>query len=324
MPSSTPATVPSAPMQKPVVTKTLSSERRVAPIVRRMAISRVLARTSMISEERMLKTATSTMIESTTNIATRSTANASNSEALMVFQSVTMALPFSLRSRGARISPTLSGLVVDTSGLRVLHRHHHVSLVVIVDADLEDRGDAIGDLARNRAEGRGTTERVYHRNGVTHLRSQILRKLRTDRDIVAALGKFGEVPRLYLVIEPGKVLSRIAAHQNAFDPAVESGHQRLLDQRRSMSDAGRRANVLQHALPVVEPPAIGLDDGMAVEPDDLVEQFGAEAVHHAHDDHQRSDAEHDRHQADAGDEGNEALALSGQHVALGDGPFERG
>ena len=56
---------------------------------------------------------------------------------------------------------------------------------------------------------------------------------------------------------------------------------------------------LSTLLPVVEPAAIGLDDGVAVEPDDLVEQLGAKAVHHAHDDDQRGDAQHHRHKADA-------------------------
>jgi hypothetical protein len=41
-------------------------------------MSRVLARTSMMSDDNMLNTATSTIIDSTTNIATRSTAKASN------------------------------------------------------------------------------------------------------------------------------------------------------------------------------------------------------------------------------------------------------
>ena len=35
---------------------------------------------------------------------------------------------------------------------------------------------------------------------------------------------------------------------------------------------------------------------MAVQPDDLVEQLRAEAVHHAHHDDQRRDAESDRDQ----------------------------
>jgi len=56
-------------------------------------MSRVFERTSMISEERMLNTATRTMIDSTKNIATRSTCRASNRLALIVFQSVTSACP---------------------------------------------------------------------------------------------------------------------------------------------------------------------------------------------------------------------------------------
>ena len=67
-----------------------------------------------------------------------------------------------------------------------------------------------------------------------------------------------------------------------------------------------------------KPPAIALDDGMAVEADDLVEQLGAEAVHHAHHDDQRGDAERDRDQADRGDEEDEPLALAGKQIAPGD------
>ena len=63
----------------PTVTNTLIMLRRLAPIVRRMAMSRVLARTSMISDDRMLNTATSTISDRTTNIATRSTSSAWNS-----------------------------------------------------------------------------------------------------------------------------------------------------------------------------------------------------------------------------------------------------
>ena len=51
-------------------------------------------------------------------------------------------------------------------------------------------------------------------------------------------------------------------------------------------------------LPVGQAAVVALDHGMAVEADDLVEQLGAEAVHHAHDDDQRGDAERDRDQAD--------------------------
>ena len=57
---------------------------------------------------------------------------------------------------------------------------------------------------------------------------------------------------------------------------------------------------------------------MAVEADDLVEQLGAEAVHDAHDDDQRRDAERDRDQADARDEEDEAFALAGEQITAGE------
>ena len=54
-------------------------------------MSRVLARTSMISEERMLNAATRMMIDSTTNITTRSTWSASNKAEFIERQSLTIA-----------------------------------------------------------------------------------------------------------------------------------------------------------------------------------------------------------------------------------------
>ena len=104
-------------MVVPTVTKMRSRLVRVAPMVRRMAMSRVLARTSMIKDDRMLNTATRMMIDRTTNMATRSTANASNNWAFMVRQSWTTARPPTRAARGRRISPTWSGSTVCTSNM---------------------------------------------------------------------------------------------------------------------------------------------------------------------------------------------------------------
>ena len=61
---------------------------------------------------------------------------------------------------------------------------------------------------------------------------------------------------------------------------------------------------------------------MAVQAEDAAEQFLAEAVHHAHDDDERGDAECDADEGENGDDGDEALALAGAEVAEGDHPFE--
>ena len=75
-------------------------------------MSRVLARTSMISEERMLNTATRTISDSTTNIATRSTSSAWNKAEFIGRQSMIDAAALDDFCKGARICPTLSGLSV--------------------------------------------------------------------------------------------------------------------------------------------------------------------------------------------------------------------
>ena len=85
--------MPSEPMVTPTVTNTFIIPRRLAPIVRRMAMSRVLARTSMISDERMLNTATSTISDRTTNIATRSTSSAWNRAEFICRQSTITPVP---------------------------------------------------------------------------------------------------------------------------------------------------------------------------------------------------------------------------------------
>ena len=114
----------------------------------------------------MLNTATRTMIDSTTNIATRSTWSASNKAEFIERQSLTTAR---LPTDGGRAAPGSPGpgrrsTVVDLDHadriahhqevLRLLDRHDHERLVEIVEADLEDRGDAIVDDPRHRPERR--------------------------------------------------------------------------------------------------------------------------------------------------------------------------
>src|SRR3546814_6391954 len=69
---------------------------RGAPIVRNIAMSRVLARTSMISDEMILNEATRMISDRMTNIATRSIDSASNRLAFIDRQSETTALAASL------------------------------------------------------------------------------------------------------------------------------------------------------------------------------------------------------------------------------------
>ena len=112
-PSARPTSVPTTPIAAPVMRKMRMIAPRVAPIVRRMAMSRALSFTSMIRPEMMLSAATSTISVRMTNITLRSTASASKKVRLRWRQSVS-------RSSAARPPPRSPGA-------------HRVDVVGIVD-----------------------------------------------------------------------------------------------------------------------------------------------------------------------------------------------
>ena len=82
------------------------------------------------------------------------------------------------------------------------------------------------------------------------------------------------------------------------------------------------ADALGDVLPVGQRRFQRLHQQMAVEAEDLVEQFLAEAVHDGHHDDQRGDAEHDAEEGKAGDDGDEAFLATRPQIAPGQQPFE--
>ena len=189
--------MPSEPIVTPTVTKTFIIPRRLAPMVRRIAMSRVLARTSMISEDRMLNTATRTISDRTTNIATRSTSSASNRAEFICRQSTTTPWPRTHRRKRREdlLDPVgVGGLDLDDPDLvahhqqrlGVLHRHDHECLVIIVDADLEHRADGIGDDPRHRADHGRAAFGADQADLGSRIGAERLGQPRADRDLVAA------------------------------------------------------------------------------------------------------------------------------------------
>ena len=82
-----PASVPTTPMLAPVIRNTRMMAPWVAPMVRRMPISRPLSFTSMMRPEMILKAATMTMIDRMINIMLRSTWSTEKKPALRWRQS---------------------------------------------------------------------------------------------------------------------------------------------------------------------------------------------------------------------------------------------
>ena len=79
----------------------------------------------------------------------------------------------------------------------------------------------------------------------------------------------------------------------------------------------------RHFFPVGERLFQRLNQQMAVETEDLVEQFLAEAVHHRHHDDQRRDAEHDAEEGKSRDDGDKSFLAPRAQIAQRQHPFER-
>ena len=88
------------------------------------------------------------------------------------------------------------------------------------------------------------------------------------------------------------------------------------------SDAGHLRDARRHVGIVGELRIHRLDDEVTVQPEDLVDELLAEAVHHRHDDDQRHDADHDAEQRQEGDQEAGGVLAARPHVACGDHPFE--
>ena len=89
MPRTSPARVPTTPIEAPVMRNTRIIAPRVAPMVRRMATSRPLSFTSIIRPEMMLSAATSTISDRMMNITLRSTSSTVKNVSLRARQSET-------------------------------------------------------------------------------------------------------------------------------------------------------------------------------------------------------------------------------------------
>jgi hypothetical protein len=193
-----------------------------------------------------------------------------------------------------------------------------------------------------RIERNGRTELVEARLGSQMEKDSFGQQFRTGLLGVYALGQeMRPVPVLELIPEATKYTYTLTA-------TTIVGLKQMIAGERSFDDAGGPVKIAQIAgqqallgplhfvqllallsinlgfinlLPVLEPAFVSLDDGVAVEARDLVEQLGPKAVHHAHDDDERGDAESDREQADRCDQKNEALALAGKQVAPSDHPL---
>ena len=114
-----------------------------------------------------------------------------------------------------------------------------------------------------------------------------------------------------------------AAHQYARRIEGRRRQRLPLDDRRGKQDARHFRNPLGHSLPIGERLLQRLDQEVAVDAQDLVQQLLAETIHHRHHDDEGGDAKHDAEKRESGIDRDEALLPPRTQIAQREHPFER-
>ena len=172
----------------------------LAPMVRRMPISRPLSFTSMMRPEMMLNAATTTITDRMMNIMLRSTSSTVKKLSFRWRQSEKCsARDAGLASWRPSCSPTSSGSATNTSStstaspllkiaLRLGERHEDHGAVVLGHAHLEHGRHLVGLDARRRAEGRRRRPRGDTSvTRVADVDAQRIGKPRADGDALLAV-----------------------------------------------------------------------------------------------------------------------------------------
>ncbi len=188
----------------------------VAPMVRRMAMSRPLSFTSMIRPETMLSAATSTIRVRIRNITLRSTCSALKNVALRWRQSIMKIgrCAASVTSLAVAVDPVgIVGIDLDRGdvagaveiGLRLRQRHEHEGGVVFRHADLEHRRDLVDLDARRGAHRRHRAARRDQRDVVAGAQRELIGEPAPDRDALPFVEAF-ERALLDVVGDRGKLV----------------------------------------------------------------------------------------------------------------------
>jgi hypothetical protein len=106
-----------------------------------------------------------------------------------------------------------------------------------------------------------------------------------------------------------------AAHQHAGSVIGRRRQSLAFDHGSRQPYARHLGKAVGHLLPVRQGGIDRLNKEMAVEAENLVEEFLAKAVHHRHDDDQRRHAEHDAGEGKAGDHRDEAFLAPRAQIA---------
>ena len=120
----------------------------------------------------------------------------------------------------------------------------------------------------------------------------------------------------------GEIGGAHAAHQHPGGIERRGGKRLAFHDRGGQLQAFDLGDAGGDRLPVGQRRVQRLDQQMAVEAQNLVEQFLAESIHHRHDDDQGRNAEHDAEERKAGDDRDKSLLPPRPQIAQRQHPFE--
>ena len=171
-------------------------------------------------------------------------------------------------------------------GLRLSKRHEHEGAVIFRHTDLEHRGDLVGLDARRRAHRRHRAARRDQREAVAGAQRQLVGEPAADRDALPVVEAFQG--SLLDVVGDRRQLVEIVGADTAHEHAGGVERRRTeclpIDHRSREANALDGADALGDLFPVRQRAFQRLHEDMAVEAEDLAEQFFAEAVHDGHHD----------------------------------------
>ena len=195
---------------------------------------------------------------------------------------------------------------------------------VLAHAHGEEAVDGVGLAVWGRAQHGRRAVRRHDGQAVAGLHPQRLRQPRAGQHQVAAVVALAEACERAVLDVAGdqrrglQVLRPHPAHDGAGHLVWPLGQGLGLHHREGLGHAGDGAQAGEQGVAAGAVDGGAGHEGVAVEAQHPADQFGAEAVHHAHDDDEGGDGQQDAGEGDDRDQRHAALAPLGAQVAHGE------
>ena len=210
------------------------------------------------------------------------------------------------------------------NALRFGERHVDEARIELRHADLEDRGHGIALDARGDAERGLRPLGREHRDLVADAQRQRFGEALADREPAGRI-EIVERPLHDVAFDAGQlpqVVAPDAPDESAGLVVGRGDRRRALDHRNDQLDPRHLGDAAVDGVEIGQRGLDTLQEDVAVDADDLVEQFVPEAVHHGHDDDQGRHADADAEERETRDLRDEGARPAAAQIAQRHDPLE--